>query len=211
MPSCEVWSRSDRPRRCRRCPRSPRRDPWAPDHADDSIAGNAVVGAERAQLLPTHASNVDMRNALPGADDHRVRGTPRRHGLGGWSGGDSTREGEEEDCRQGQCSTFHANSPSSCGIRVSVRSSGLLWPLISYMTGRVPVLPSMVCDLHHCAGAHVGHGTHGTYEPLVAFLRPDNAGSDTADDHITVNRQAGARVLCRCPGPCLGEARLQSR
>ena len=34
------------------------------------------------------------------------------------------------------------------------------------------------------------HGTHGTGEPLAIQLRPGNAGSTTAVDHIDVTRQA---------------------
>lgn len=56
------------------------------------------------------------------------------------------------------------------------------------------------------------HGAAGTGEPLVIMLRPGNAGSNTAADHITVVRQAfrqlpgladqrpGKRVLVRADG-----------
>ncbi len=58
----------------------------------------------------------------------------------------------------------------------------------------------------------VDHGTEGTGEPLAILLRPGNAGSNKATDHITVLRQAfaqlpglpdqrpGKRVLVRVDG-----------
>jgi hypothetical protein len=36
----------------------------------------------------------------------------------------------------------------------------------------------------------VDHGQDGTGEPLTFLLRPGNAGSNTAADHITVAREA---------------------
>ena len=42
--------------------------------------------------------------------------------------------------------------------------------------------------------AFVDHGTNGTGEPLAALLRPGNAGSNTADDHIAVTRKASAQL-----------------
>jgi hypothetical protein len=36
----------------------------------------------------------------------------------------------------------------------------------------------------------VDHGTEGTGEPRAILLRPGNAGSNTAADHITVTRDA---------------------
>lgn len=44
--------------------------------------------------------------------------------------------------------------------------------------------------------AFVDHGPGGTGEPVAAPLRPGNAGSNTADDHITTARLALARA-CR--------------
>jgi hypothetical protein len=43
---------------------------------------------------------------------------------------------------------------------------------------------------HHPLWAFVDHGPAGTGEPLSVLLRPGNAGSNTAADHITVLRQA---------------------
>jgi DDE family transposase len=43
---------------------------------------------------------------------------------------------------------------------------------------------------HHPLWAFVDHGTDGTGEPLAVLLRPGNAGSNTAADHITVLRDA---------------------
>ncbi len=40
----------------------------------------------------------------------------------------------------------------------------------------------------------VDHGAQGTGEPLAIMLRPGNAGSNTAQDHITVLRQAFQQV-----------------
>lgn len=64
----------------------------------------------------------------------------------------------------------------------------------------------------HPLCAFVDHGQEGTGEPLAILLRPGNAGSNTATDHITVLRQAfkqlpglpatrpGKRVLVRVDG-----------
>ena len=43
---------------------------------------------------------------------------------------------------------------------------------------------------HHPLWAFVDHGPGGTGEPLSVLLRPGNAGSNTAADHITVLREA---------------------
>jgi hypothetical protein len=66
---------------------------------------------------------------------------------------------------------------------------------------------------HHPLWAFVDHGPDGTGEPLAALLRPGNAGSNTAGDHITVIRAAlrqlpghrtghrhGRKVLIRVDG-----------
>jgi hypothetical protein len=64
---------------------------------------------------------------------------------------------------------------------------------------------------HHPLCAFVDHGQDGTGEPLAMLLRPGNAGSNTAADHITVTREAlrqlpgigsrpGRRVLIRTDG-----------
>jgi hypothetical protein len=66
---------------------------------------------------------------------------------------------------------------------------------------------------HHPLWAFVDHGSAGTGEPLAALLRPGNAGSNTAADHITVirtalrqlrghrpNHRAGRKVLIRVDG-----------
>ena len=42
----------------------------------------------------------------------------------------------------------------------------------------------------HALCAFVDHGAEGSGEPLALLLRPGNAGSNTAEDHITVLRQA---------------------
>ncbi|MGK5448002.1 IS1380 family transposase [Streptomyces radiopugnans] len=61
---------------------------------------------------------------------------------------------------------------------------------------------------HHPLMAFVDHGPGGTGEPVAALLRPGNAGSNTAADHITTARLAlaqlpkkhrrGRRTLIRC-------------
>ncbi|MBO8192465.1 IS1380 family transposase [Streptomyces oryzae] len=43
---------------------------------------------------------------------------------------------------------------------------------------------------HHPLMGFVDHGAGGTGEPVAALLRPGNAGSNTAADHITAARQA---------------------
>jgi hypothetical protein len=66
---------------------------------------------------------------------------------------------------------------------------------------------------HHPLWAFVDHGPTGTGEPLAALLRPGNAGSNTAADHVTVIRAAlrqlptyraghrpGRKVLVRVDG-----------
>ena len=66
---------------------------------------------------------------------------------------------------------------------------------------------------HHPLWAFLDHGGEGTGEPLAVALRPGNAGSNTAADHITVLRDAlrqlpgvqpgtrpGRRVLVRIDG-----------
>nr|WP_275542291.1 transposase [Brachybacterium vulturis] len=46
------------------------------------------------------------------------------------------------------------------------------------------------------------HGQTGTGEPPAIHLRPGNAGSNTATDHITVTRQA----LAQLPPALLGRS-----
>jgi hypothetical protein len=66
---------------------------------------------------------------------------------------------------------------------------------------------------HHPLWSFVDHGPDGTGEPLSVLLRPGNAGSNTAADHITVVREAlrqlpahqagtrpGRKVLIRIDG-----------
>jgi hypothetical protein len=43
---------------------------------------------------------------------------------------------------------------------------------------------------HHPLWAFVDHGPDGTGEPVAALMRPGNAGSNTAADHLTVIRAA---------------------
>ncbi|TCN49158.1 DDE family transposase [Rhodococcus sp. SMB37] len=64
----------------------------------------------------------------------------------------------------------------------------------------------------HPLCAFVDHGEHGTGEPAAMLLRPENAGSNTAADHITVVQDAltqlpfdsgyrvGKKVLVRIDG-----------
>ena len=47
---------------------------------------------------------------------------------------------------------------------------------------------------HHPLMGFVDHGPGGTGEPVAAHLRPGNAGSNTAADHITVTRLALAQL-----------------
>lgn len=47
---------------------------------------------------------------------------------------------------------------------------------------------------HHPLWAFGDHGSAGTGEPLAVLLRPGNAGSNTAADHITVTRLALAQL-----------------
>jgi len=52
----------------------------------------------------------------------------------------------------------------------------------------------------HPLCAFLDHGPDGTGEPLAILLRPGNAGSNTATDHITVIRQALAQLPGQRPG-----------
>ena len=47
---------------------------------------------------------------------------------------------------------------------------------------------------HHPLLAYVDHGAGGTGEPVATLLRPGNAGSNTAADHIAVLTQALAQL-----------------
>ncbi len=47
---------------------------------------------------------------------------------------------------------------------------------------------------YHPLCAFLDHGSEGTGEPLAIHLRPGNAGSNTAADHITITRQALAQL-----------------
>jgi hypothetical protein len=47
---------------------------------------------------------------------------------------------------------------------------------------------------HHPLMGFVDHGRGGTGEPVAALLRPGNAGSNTAADHITATRLALAQL-----------------
>ncbi|KFG77062.1 IS1380 family transposase [Streptomyces mutabilis] len=50
---------------------------------------------------------------------------------------------------------------------------------------------------HHPLMAFVDHGPGGTGEPVAALLRPGNAGSNTAADHITTAQLALAQLPAR--------------
>ncbi|ANY06552.1 IS1380 family transposase [Pseudonocardia sp. HH130630-07] len=53
---------------------------------------------------------------------------------------------------------------------------------------------------HHPLWAFCDHGAAGTGEPLAALLRPGNAGSNTATDHVTVIRAALRQLPDHRPG-----------
>jgi hypothetical protein len=50
--------------------------------------------------------------------------------------------------------------------------------------------------------AWADHGSAGNGEPLALVLRPGNAGSDTAADHIEAARLALAQLPGSCDGKC---------
>lgn len=58
----------------------------------------------------------------------------------------------------------------------------------------------------HPLAAFVDHGPEGSGEPLHLMLRPGNAGSNTAADHIAVTRKA----LAQLPGHVAGRRRGRS-
>ncbi|MBZ6084039.1 IS1380 family transposase [Streptomyces olivaceus] len=51
---------------------------------------------------------------------------------------------------------------------------------------------------HHPLMGFVDHGPGGTGEPVVALLRPGNAGSNTAADHVTAAQLALAQLPKKC-------------
>jgi Transposase DDE domain group 1 len=53
---------------------------------------------------------------------------------------------------------------------------------------------------HHPLWSFLDHGPAGTGEPLSVLLRPGNAGSNTAADHITVIREALRQLPGHRPG-----------
>ena len=53
----------------------------------------------------------------------------------------------------------------------------------------------------HQLCSFIDHGTEGTGEPLAMMLRPGNAGSNTAADHIVVIKGALAQLPGHRPGP----------
>jgi hypothetical protein len=53
---------------------------------------------------------------------------------------------------------------------------------------------------HHPLWAFVDHQAEGTGEPLAVLLRPGNAGSNTAVDHVTVIREALRQLPGHRPG-----------
>jgi Transposase DDE domain group 1 len=52
----------------------------------------------------------------------------------------------------------------------------------------------------HPLWTFLDHGAAGSGEPLAVMLRPGNAGSNTAADHITIARQALAHLPSHLPG-----------
>ncbi|HEX5880473.1 MAG TPA: IS1380 family transposase [Actinomycetota bacterium] len=60
----------------------------------------------------------------------------------------------------------------------------------------------------HPLCAFVDHGQAGTGEPLHLLLRPGNAGSNTAADHITATRKALAQLPRHRPGTRPGQTVL---
>ncbi len=52
----------------------------------------------------------------------------------------------------------------------------------------------------HPLCAFVDHGPQGTGEPLAVMLRPGNAGSNTAQDHINLTREALRQLPSHRPG-----------
>jgi len=61
---------------------------------------------------------------------------------------------------------------------------------------------------HHPLGAFVDHGQTGTGEPLALALRPGNAGSNTAADHLAVIAEALAQLPF--PPPAESDTRCSS-
>jgi Transposase DDE domain group 1 len=57
----------------------------------------------------------------------------------------------------------------------------------------------------HPLWTFLDHGPDGSGEPLAVMLRPGNAGSNTAADHITVARQALAQLPGHRPGQRPGQ------
>ena len=80
-------------------------------------------------------------------------------------------------------------------------------PILSASLGPAKKILTAKSDEHshgfHPILAFADHGTAGTGAPLAAILRPGNAGSNTATDHIAVTELALAQLDSRQQGRVL--------
>ncbi|MBN3933278.1 IS1380 family transposase [Streptomyces verrucosisporus] len=109
------------------------------------------------------------------------------------------------DVRQRVWSLAGENAPDADG-QVTVDLDGVL--VIAHSEKEDAAATWKKTYGHHPLTAFVDHGPGGTGEPVAALLRPGNAGSNTAADHITTARLAlaqlpktyrrGRQTLIRC-------------
>jgi hypothetical protein len=95
------------------------------------------------------------------------------------------------EVRQRVWSLAGANAPDADG-QVTVDLDGVL--VIAHSDKEDAAATWKKTYGHHPLTAFVDHGPGGTGEPVAALLRPGNAGSNTAADHITTARLALAQL-----------------
>jgi hypothetical protein len=95
------------------------------------------------------------------------------------------------EVRQRAWSLADKNAPDADG-RVVVDLDGVLVVAHSDKEDAAPTWKKTYG--HHPLTAFVDHGPDGTGEPVAALLRPGNAGSNTAADHITTAQLALAQL-----------------
>ncbi|MFF8867937.1 IS1380 family transposase [Streptomyces sp. NPDC015139] len=83
------------------------------------------------------------------------------------------------------------NAPDQCG-EVTVDLDGVL--VLAHSDKQDATATWKKTYGHHPLMGFVDHGPGGTGEPVAALLRPGNAGSNTAADHITATRLALAQL-----------------
>jgi len=155
----------------------------------DTCSDLAVVRAEPAVFGPVASDPTlsrtiaalakDVERVLPAIDRARATARARLGKLAGANAPDHARDGASPLVVDVDATlvTAHSDSPPSTDSSVNRWGFGF-----------------------HPLCAFVDHGTDGTGEPLAIHLRPGNAGSNTAADHIEVLRAALAQLPGHRPG-----------